>query len=304
MAIYGAIDPERGARARDGDGDGERERERLTEFFGGKRLATHVVAFACGALVACVAGGVRDVAYVGLGDAETIEAAIETPVARGPPKDGQVIRNVFACREGFEPRCAPVEVECGANEIRGPNGCEPCPAATPYRCPVPGGGGALADACSAVSRVIADGELKTAINVCNVNRTWNGCDCDVKTWDVSAVKNCAHLFEGGPFETFNEDVSAWDTSSCTDMQLAFAGAKKFNQPIGSWNTANSKNFFGMFSGAFEFSQDLSSWDLNAATQTRGMFWQTRKIPRSGVPAAVRGNNNAAPSSGPGRCCYQ
>ena len=34
---------------------------------------------------------------------------------------------------------------------------------------------------------------------------------------------------------FNENVTAWNTTSVVDMSYMFDGARAFKQPIGSWN---------------------------------------------------------------------
>ena len=38
--------------------------------------------------------------------------------------------------------------------------------------------------------------------------------------------------------SFNQDISSWNTSNVTNMQYMFWGASTFNRPIGSWNTSN------------------------------------------------------------------
>ena len=47
--------------------------------------------------------------------------------------------------------------------------------------------------------------------------------------------------------SFNSDISFWDTSNVTDMRLLFAGAKSFNQDIGNWNVSKVEDMSGMFS---------------------------------------------------------
>ena len=83
---------------------------------------------------------------------------------------------------------------------------------------------------------------------------------------------------------FNQDVSAWNTSSVTDMSSMFAGATAFNQTVNAWNTANVTNFSSMFSGATAFNNGDASnivsksmatvsnqWSLAKATNLASMF---------------------------------
>ncbi len=90
------------------------------------------------------------------------------------------------------------------------------------------------------------------------------------------------------FQTFNQDISSWDTSNVTTMNSMFAGAESFNQDIGSWNTSNVTNMSNMFGNtslqsdpvdppffdprlARAFNQDISSWDTSKVTNMSNMF---------------------------------
>ncbi|WP_342261522.1 BspA family leucine-rich repeat surface protein [Spiroplasma endosymbiont of Notiophilus biguttatus] len=42
-------------------------------------------------------------------------------------------------------------------------------------------------------------------------------------------------------ETFNQDISSWDTSHVKNMNWMFHGAISFNQDLSSWNTSNVKS---------------------------------------------------------------
>ena len=93
------------------------------------------------------------------------------------------------------------------------------------------------------------------------------------------------------FQTFNQDISSWDTSNVTSMSNMFAGAESFNQDIGSWDTSNVTDMSDMFGyihvyqdpndpflsddfvSARAFNQDISSWDTSNVTRMSSMFSQ-------------------------------
>ena len=72
-------------------------------------------------------------------------------------------------------------------------------------------------------------------------------------------------------QQFNQDISAWNTSSVTQMQFMFQDATAFNQPLNTWNVGNVTNMGYMFYGATAFNQPLNNWDLSAATNLEYMF---------------------------------
>jgi surface protein len=48
------------------------------------------------------------------------------------------------------------------------------------------------------------------------------------------------MFEGS--ESFDGDLSDWDTSKVTNMFGMFADAQSFNQDISEWNVSNVTNY--------------------------------------------------------------
>ena len=72
--------------------------------------------------------------------------------------------------------------------------------------------------------------------------------------------------------SFNEDISAWDTSGVTSMDQMFYSASAFNQDIGGWNVENVYEMGRMFAGASAFDQDIGAWDTSGVTTMDGMFW--------------------------------
>jgi hypothetical protein len=94
----------------------------------------------------------------------------------------------------------------------------------------------------------------------------------ISKWDTSGVTDMSWLFcvrqasmEGHSewddctstsSQTFNEDISAWDTTDVTSMLAMFAGASSFNQPLGDWSLDKIIDMRWMFRSASAFDQDL------------------------------------------------
>ena len=55
-------------------------------------------------------------------------------------------------------------------------------------------------------------------------------------------------------ESFNQDISSWDTSSVTDMRSMFSEALVFNQNIGQWDVSNVTNMESTFYKARAFNK--------------------------------------------------
>ena len=122
----------------------------------------------------------------------------------------------------------------------------------------------------------------------------------IGNWNVSAVTNMSYAFSpsrnGGSVKaTFNEDISAWDTSSVGDMSEMFFNAESFNQPLTfdtsnvynmdymfyqaesfnqplNWDTSSVNSMSSMFRGASVFNQPLN-WDVSSVTSMKYMFYQ-------------------------------
>jgi autotransporter-associated beta strand protein/surface protein len=96
---------------------------------------------------------------------------------------------------------------------------------------------------------------------------------------TSGITDMESLFDGfglgrEPFQSFNGDISSWDTSSVTTMKLMFQRAFVFDQPIGAWDTSNVTDMESMFAEAEAFNQPIGSWDVSNVTDMRALFFDT------------------------------
>ena len=122
-------------------------------------------------------------------------------------------------------------------------------------------------------------------------------------WDTSLVEDMSGwsgvdwAYQGfGGRSTFNGDISKWDTSQVTTMDVCFIellrstetsgswnyasddygvdvySASAFNQDIGSWNTAQVTTMNDMFYSASAFNQDIGSWNTAQVTDMEYMFY--------------------------------
>ena len=87
---------------------------------------------------------------------------------------------------------------------------------------------------------------------------------DISTWNTSKVTNMSRMFRNA--STFNQDISGWDTTLVTDFSSMFRGATAFNQNIVFWNTSSAEDMRYMFDSAESFNQDLSSWNVDLITE--------------------------------------
>ena len=61
---------------------------------------------------------------------------------------------------------------------------------------------------------------------------------------------------------FNQDISGWDTSQVTNMELMFHNAPLFNGDISGWDTSQVTNMGNMFNHASVFNGDISGWNTS------------------------------------------
>ncbi len=99
-----------------------------------------------------------------------------------------------------------------------------------------------------------------------INSTFND---NISTWDVSQVTTMDLMFSGA--QAFNQDIGHWDVSSVTSMKSMFGVATVFDQDISKWDVSKVTDMNHMFVDARAFDQDLSRWNVSSVTIMSSMF---------------------------------
>ena len=136
----------------------------------------------------------------------------------------------------------------------------------------------------------------------------------ISTWNTSEISDMSGVFCGGDAhyssyginewnsacnplaQHFNDDISAWDTSACTNAQYMFFKAYDFNQDLSSWDISSCTNMEGMFMRDSAFTQDLC-WDLSGVDNTDDMFtYSSGSIANCPAPTAPTPTPVPAPTA--------
>ena len=92
---------------------------------------------------------------------------------------------------------------------------------------------------------------------------------NISFWDTSNVTSMFGMFSGA--YAFNQAIGLWDTSNVTNMESLFFEARAFNQNIADWNTSNVTTMRAMFTAARSFNQDIGNWEVSNVTDMLNMF---------------------------------
>ena len=93
-------------------------------------------------------------------------------------------------------------------------------------------------------------------------------DVDLSGWDVSGVTSMEVMFGG--CSNFNSNLSSWDVSSVTSMRAMFQSASSFSGNIDDWDVSSVKNMGDMFRSS-TFNTSINSWDVSNVTNMNSMF---------------------------------
>ena len=110
-------------------------------------------------------------------------------------------------------------------------------------------------------------DLKAAVDAC-LGRPF-GQSCNMSSWDVICDGHDAMFYRA---TSFNADISAWNTSSVTDMGSMFQHATSFNADISAWDTSSVTDIQAhMFYRATSFNADISAWNTSSVRDMAFMF---------------------------------
>jgi surface protein len=154
------------------------------------------------------------------------------------------------------------------------NGTCECPNATVGDTGVIGGVTYTAVDNSTIAGEIADGNVNLCTtlvtDMSELFRENDSFNSNISFWDTSNVTNMRFMFFDA--SRFNQNIGSWDTSNVTNMEEMFNITGKFNQDISNWNTSNVSNMRYMFSEATAFNQNIGSWNTSSVTNMYGMFF--------------------------------
>lgn len=90
---------------------------------------------------------------------------------------------------------------------------------------------------------------------------------NISHWDTSSVTNMSKLFINN--NKFNQDIPQLDLSKVASIMGMFFGPNtKFNGDISNWNVSNVTDMEVVFCYNKSFNQDLSNWNVSNVTKCR------------------------------------
>lgn len=89
-----------------------------------------------------------------------------------------------------------------------------------------------------------------------------GFDEDISAWDTSSVTTMVSMFQNAE-EFTGTGINNWNVESVSDASFIFKDAINFNVNLGSWNFAELRAIKGAFQGALSFTGGaVGNWDVS------------------------------------------
>ena len=119
-------------------------------------------------------------------------------------------------------------------------------------------------------------------------------DENISAWDTSGVRTMVMMFTDA--SAFNQPLGEWNVAKVTDMSWMFSIASSFNQPIGDWRVDMVRKMRSMFYEALVFNQPLGDWQVASVTSMRSMFYDASAFDQDlgwcvGMPGSLFDNDN-------------
>lgn len=128
------------------------------------------------------------------------------------------------------------------------------------------------DTCKCSNATVGDTEVIDGVTYTVVDNTSLRTEVAAENYNLctTLVTDMIDLFQDN--NSFNSDISFWDTSNVTSMNDMFNFASAFNQDISNWDTSNVTDFHSMFYGATAFNQDIRDWNNSSVNDLELMFY--------------------------------
>ncbi|MCR4854618.1 MAG: DUF285 domain-containing protein [Erysipelotrichaceae bacterium] len=96
-------------------------------------------------------------------------------------------------------------------------------------------------------------------------------DLDLDLWDLAAVSDTSHMFEGSSIQTLS--IGNWNTSSVKDMSFMFSGCSDLAMlNISGWDTGLVEDMSSMFAFCSKLkSLSLSGWNVSSCQSFDSLF---------------------------------
>ena len=95
------------------------------------------------------------------------------------------------------------------------------------------------------------------------------------TYDFTSKEQLLYALNSYPHNIkYYGDISYWNVSMITDMNLLFSYYSNFNGNISQWDVSNVKFMNAMFYMTKKFNGDISKWDVSNVIRMQNIFYRS------------------------------